>query len=69
MCHIVSENAEGCGGTVNRASDCAEEAAKRGSIKKVLWEIFQNPQKTPMPEFLFDKVRHRRSATLLKIRL
>ena len=39
MCHIVSENAEGCGGTVNRASNCAEEAAKRGSIKKVLWEI------------------------------
>ena len=30
---------------------------------------FANPQKTPVSEFLFDKVRHRRSATLLKTRL
>ena len=35
MCDIVSEKAEGCGGTVNRASDCAEEAAERASFKKV----------------------------------
>ena len=56
MCHIVSENAEGCGGTVNRASDCAEEAANRGSIKKVLWEILQNPQKHLCQSFFLIKL-------------
>ena len=44
ICDIVFERAKGRDGTVNRTSDYVDAAVKRGSIKKVLWEISQNSQ-------------------------
>ena len=42
MCDIVFEKAKSRGGTVNRTSVYAEGAVRKGSLKKVLWEISQN---------------------------
>ena len=46
MCYIIFEKAKGRGGTLDITSDYAEAAVQSGSVKKVLWEIFQNSQES-----------------------
>ena len=56
MCDIIFEKTKG----VNR---------QKGSLKKVLWEISQNPQGSMCQNLLFNKVDLCLSAASLKTRL